>query len=1783
MSRQATRLVSSLSSKIPSFSSLKCRSFTAAAPKMGMVPTQNEVRPKKAKTKAPARIKTGSLDLGDDFRKGKTKNISPLPHCDYCSYDFMQLKQESGTKMPTVASSAGLTAGGRREERPPKAMTTKICVAIRSFENLVPGNTISGLPADTRKIRLPESRVLYTVLRSPHVDKKSREQFEMRIKKQFLVMKTQSHELSKKYFWLKRQRIFGAQYEIQFHCKTRLDKEKLQKLLLGRLDPSGSGGLFKSPTPMNARYLSHAVTGKPTLRLYENSETIYEERKRQKPTNSAAGVVEEKVENGGSEEEVKESGGLGQSSELGEGKVEESCDINEGKGVSKKRKRQRKVKESGGGAREEERENNGVENEGEGDFKENVKKSRKKRNQKKKECDSEEEKVKKDNGKEDDGKGFFATVKGNKRAKHVGNEVVESGREDELGEKSEVGFMKKEDRGVAGNKKGKSRKSKQEVNTEEEMKDVENGNEGKLDGKREEKGAKKRRKKGRKFRNQEVDNEEGKEIGEVGVEGKEKSGKKRNEKKKECDSEEEKVKEDNGEEGDGKGFFPTVKGKKWAKLVENEVVESGREDELGEQSEVGFMKKEDRGAAGNKEGKSSKSKQEVNTEEGKKEVENGNEGKLDGKREEKGAKKRRKKGRKFRNQEVDNEEGKEIGEVGVEGKEKVKFIENEEEGDENKETEGAAKKKSQKKETELRNEEVESKEKKESVYDVECNVAPLKKRLRRTDKKVNYAENDVALDKLVFEEKRRKIRKKNVVSSSRKKNGVSKSNALESEKNGQNGDVNSGKKKVGRKGKTVKQEEENIEGEEKEESGEEGEGDCLMMSSRTDYGLRTRKEQVGQGSKSKRTNYTEEECLMCHQCQRNDKGRVVRYPKMTEDDIANACPVCLGNCNCKSCLRLDAPIRDLKNLNLEVSKEEEVQCSKFLLRTLLPFLKQLDEEQMMERKIESRIKGVPLADLQVENAGCPADERMFCDNCRTSIFDYHRSCSKCFSDLCLVCCREIRGGHLQGGGPGVVMEYVNRGPEYCHGEEGKIKDESPADFSEETGSEDLIGQKSGWKAKEDGSIYCACGSGNLELKCLFPNKKVGFAVSISELAKKAEHMSQKCEIDSTNAPVELCACFNSNGDLDITNSNNLLKAASREDSNDNYLFCPNAKEIKEDDLKHFQHHWKRAQPVIVSNVLETASGLSWEPMVMWRAFRQIKNEKHDTLLNVKTIECLDLCEVDVNVHHFFMGYTEGRFYDNKWPKILKLKDWPPSKTFGESLPRHDAEFTCCLPFKEYTHPHIGPLNLAIRLPKGSLKPDMGPKTYIAYGFPEELGRGDSVTKLHCDMSDAGNCPVQLCYDMQSVKILRNLEISSSAVNLAIMVSICVVNILMHTTDVSTQPDFKEMQKLKLKHIEQDRRELFGNKQNSDEVDNLHGVDSGRSPTDDNGLSGKFGQEAGVKQGRITEVGPVKSGNESERPDALDGGAVWDIFRRDDVPKLQEYLYKHFKEFRHIHCCPLQRVVHPIHDQTFFLTLEHKRKLKEEYGIEPWTFVQKLGDAVFIPAGCPHQVRNLKSCIKVALDFVSPENVGECIRLTEEFRLLPPNHRAKEDKLEIKKMYLHATRWALDVLINDGKMEQIIERYQKMTGTRIPEHDSREQLYGELAMLRKEIRCLQSNMRRYTGEDMSSIPFEELAEVEQELERSVNKVRDRKNELLHQQLENLRRKERMLEEENSNMYRWEHRAALDYQQAAIEAKPVEHQQVLDQFPFCGEPSSVLQLSTITHPYHLQLAQPSLQES
>ena len=64
-----------------------------------------------------------------------------------------------------------------------------------------------------------------------------------------------------------------------------------------------------------------------------------------------------------------------------------------------------------------------------------------------------------------------------------------------------------------------------------------------------------------------------------------------------------------------------------------------------------------------------------------------------------------------------------------------------------------------------------------------------------------------------------------------------------------------------------------------------------------------------------------------------------------------------------------------------------------------------------------------------------------------------------------------------------------------------------------------------------------------------------------------------------------------------------------------------------------------------------------------------------------------------------------------------------------------------------------------------------------------------------------------------------------------------------------------------------------------------------------------------------------------------------------------------------------------------------------------------------------QVRNLNSCIKAAVDFVSPERVKYCLQTTDEFRNLSDRHANHEDKLQIKSVIYHAVKDCLSVLKN----------------------------------------------------------------------------------------------------------------------------------------------------------------------
>ncbi|EFN51679.1 hypothetical protein CHLNCDRAFT_139911 [Chlorella variabilis] len=372
-----------------------------------------------------------------------------------------------------------------------------------------------------------------------------------------------------------------------------------------------------------------------------------------------------------------------------------------------------------------------------------------------------------------------------------------------------------------------------------------------------------------------------------------------------------------------------------------------------------------------------------------------------------------------------------------------------------------------------------------------------------------------------------------------------------------------------------------------------------------------------------------------------------------------------------------------------------------------------------------------------------------------------------------------------------------------------------------------------------------------------------------------------------------------------------------------FIWTPHVSEFSpghpnyERTVRVFQKVWGRGEPIVMRGL---SGQMGWTPEGLGRV----------TKLTV--VDC--------------SNFSPDKYWGMTPLPMLKLKDFPPTSDFRRVLARHHDDFVAmlgsCMP--AYCHPTHGPLNLATLLPWYTKLPDLGPKGYIAYGREEEHeGEGDSVTKMHEDLSDA-------------------------------------INIMMHT---------------------QHRH--------------------GQAP------------------------GPPRCGDQPhEESDASYGGAgaVWDLVRRCDRPCLRRF-FQDALEGRIPGCPPFVHKGQPLqagavldvmHDQCFMLTRRHRELLAAPpYRVHTWHVEQYEWEAVWIPGGCPHQVRNLRSSIKVALDFVSPEAVGECMVLREEFRRSAmkelalwqadnPGQREADigtrhfaDKLQIGNMVLHGWLAALGLL------------------------------------------------------------------------------------------------------------------------------------------------------------------------
>ncbi|KAL8254444.1 hypothetical protein R6Q59_032665 [Mikania micrantha] len=432
--------------------------------------------------------------------------------------------------------------------------------------------------------------------------------------------------------------------------------------------------------------------------------------------------------------------------------------------------------------------------------------------------------------------------------------------------------------------------------------------------------------------------------------------------------------------------------------------------------------------------------------------------------------------------------------------------------------------------------------------------------------------------------------------------------------------------------------------------------------------------------------------------------------------------------------RREKSFKDIEKAPLLSTIGCNVKNLRYLINSLLPFLRQILKEQEDEIAMEARAQ-------------------------------------ECKIEICLTCCQELRKSRKHKRRTSIVCsrKHKRRTSTVCP---------------------NLV-------ADGNGHIFCLCNP-KIPLKL---NRNLS-ETRISDLVAKAEHI-----MDNFSSPPENKHEFCCDDDV---------RAYYRKTLNNKDLYCRVSKDLTKDELIRFRHHLSRGEPIVIHDVLDQSCDISWEPMEMLGA-----------LPNLCVKNCFTGNEEMVLTEEFINCYTPGE----KSPHMLQLKDFPKNGMFEGILPRYYNAFIRVLPFKEYTNPKEGFLNLAAKLPPASLKPDMGPKAYIANGMVQELGKGNSVTNLHCDMSDA-------------------------------------VNILTHITEETTS-DEQQVKKVKR--------------------------------DDGNSEYSTYRGDRGEKN-----------------------GALWDIFRREDVDILKIYLRKHSKEVE-------VAIDDPIHDQAFYLTLNHKRMLKQEFG------------------------------------------------------------------------------------------------------------------------------------------------------------------------------------------------------------------------------------------------------------
>nr|AAF19721.1 MADS box transcription factor [Petunia x hybrida] len=122
------------------------------------------------------------------------------------------------------------------------------------------------------------------------------------------------------------------------------------------------------------------------------------------------------------------------------------------------------------------------------------------------------------------------------------------------------------------------------------------------------------------------------------------------------------------------------------------------------------------------------------------------------------------------------------------------------------------------------------------------------------------------------------------------------------------------------------------------------------------------------------------------------------------------------------------------------------------------------------------------------------------------------------------------------------------------------------------------------------------------------------------------------------------------------------------------------------------------------------------------------------------------------------------------------------------------------------------------------------------------------------------------------------------------------------------------------------------------------------------------------------------------------------------------------------------------------------------------------------------------------------------------------------------LIVFSTKGKLFEYATDSCMERILERYERYSYAErqlvSTDHSSPGSWNLEHAKLKARIEVVQRNQRHYMGEDLDSLSMKDLQNLEQQLDSSLKHIRSRKNQLMHESISELQKKDKSLQEQNN---------------------------------------------------------------